>query len=229
MPWAALALLLSAASASEQLAEAQRLYGALKYERALGVATSALTAPDLATGARADAYVLIGLCRAQLGADDQARAAFAEALSLDAGAKLPAGAPPKIRRLFEAERARLPPPAAPVAPDAPALPPVPVLVPAQAPTPPLEVTQPSAPEPLPRWPAFTGIGAGLAAGGAGTAFAFLARSQAEAAAQAEWADDRARLNGRAQTDATVANVFFASGAVLLGAGLTYLVVEEVAR
>ncbi|MBX7096557.1 MAG: hypothetical protein K1X89_02495, partial [Myxococcaceae bacterium] len=226
MPFLALALMLSAASASEQLAEAQRLYGALKYERALGVATSALTAPDLATGARADAYLLIGLCRAQLGADDQARAAFAEALSLNADARLPAGAPPKIRRLFEAERARLPPPVPP--PDAPALTPPPVLVPvAAAPTPQVEVVQPAAPAPLPRWPAFTAMGLGLAAGGAGTAFAVLARSQAEAAAQAEWADDRARLNGRALADATAANVLFVSGAVLLGAGLTYLVVEEV--
>jgi tetratricopeptide (TPR) repeat protein len=82
------------------------LYENLEYERAL---EQLARAKKLASGVSQDVAVAVqeGLIYADLGKREESRAAFHTALSLDLEAKLPPLAPPKVRREFEAVRARV--------------------------------------------------------------------------------------------------------------------------
>ena len=90
-----LPLVLLLASASPELAAAQKAYGDVDYPRCYDRAQAAL----LVAGDRDDRvnnYRLLGLCAAAVGDTDEAREAFRKMLAIDREARLPDGLSPRF-------------------------------------------------------------------------------------------------------------------------------------
>lgn len=77
----------------------------IEYELAIPLLERALTA-DLSQAQRAELNADLGICHANLGDTEHARAAFERALSANILLDLPVGTSPKIRQLFESTRAQ---------------------------------------------------------------------------------------------------------------------------
>ena len=91
------------ASAGEELAEAARLIKAAQDEQAVVVLTRALDRGEV--GERAQLYVLLGVARFNLRDEEGARLAFGKAIDADAQVSLPRLASPRVRTVFDEERA----------------------------------------------------------------------------------------------------------------------------
>lgn len=88
----------------------QNLYEKQSFESAEAIVDEALASPNTDEADRTQFYVLKGLLRAELGDEDNARAAFKSALTRDYDVKLPDVAPPKTAQLFAQVRTATPPP-----------------------------------------------------------------------------------------------------------------------
>ncbi len=232
------------------IAEAVRLYEDLEYEQALDQLESASKVPH-GTEQEVTRLLYQGLISADLGEWRAARAAFRSALSLNPDAKLPIRISPKVSREFESQRIKaqaalvqkrkdsptvaeswpeFPEPVIPVEP-APVAEPREVarldLVPA-LPEEPVTQTEAQASW-MRRVPVVSMVllGAGVAAGGAGTVFGLSSRSQLEDARAAQFRADLVEHHGQSQRSAKTANIFFGTaGAAVAGAVVTWLLMGE---
>lgn len=88
----------------------QNLYEKQSFESGEAIVDEALASPNTDEADRTQFYVLKGLLRAELGDEDNARAAFKSALTRDYDVKLPDVAPPKTAQLFARVRTETPRP-----------------------------------------------------------------------------------------------------------------------
>ncbi len=98
------------ASPEARLSDAQAALDALRLEDAEADLSALVADPAVGDDVRARAWLTLGLARASLLDENGARVAFAAALAIDSTLTLPAGSSPKILRLFEDTRSRLPAP-----------------------------------------------------------------------------------------------------------------------
>ncbi|MFP2933659.1 hypothetical protein ACLESO_52675 [Pyxidicoccus sp. 3LG] len=237
------------------VAEAVRLYDDLEYEQALEVLERAGTvARGLDEEATLGIYK--GIINADLGRWDTARARFQAALKLRPEAQLPLKVSPKVSREFESQRAKVqaelarkredspkvaetrsvaPAPDAVTSVEVAPLPPPssetreevarPDLVPSSE-TADQEIAEESRRRRVPVV-SLVLLGAGVAAGGAGTVFGLSSRSQLEEARGAQFRDELVEQHGKAQTSAKTANVLFGTaGAAVAGAVVTWLLMGD---
>ncbi|WP_164010897.1 hypothetical protein [Pyxidicoccus trucidator] len=238
------------------ISEAVRLYEDLEYELALEELERASKVPH-GVEEEVTCSLYQGIISADLGRAEAARAAFWSALVLKPDAKLPLRVSPKVAREFESQRTKVQAELARKRKDSPRLAesrpvdPGPEAGTAVEPTPvqpltpePREVARPelvpSHPEELAtqtearaswtrRVPVVSMVllGAGVAAGGAGTVFGLSSRSQLESARGAQFYDDLEVHHGQAQRSAKTANVLFGTaGAAVAGAVVTWLLMGE---
>ncbi|MHB8420715.1 MAG: hypothetical protein ACYDCL_21795 [Myxococcales bacterium] len=243
---AALSAAFSAAAPAraDPLDEGKRLYHELDYDAARAELQRATALPD--RHRRGEAYLYLGLIATGEGDDAAARRSFRAGLALDPELELPLGTSPKVARIFDRLRAdvrRHPPPQPPEPP------PTPVVVQRPAP-PPVASAPPNEPQPLPprvlqlspsaqgegevagaapapshagRWVAGTLFLLGVAAAATGIVWG-VQESAAETSFKAQKFQNAAQpYSTAANQDALVADVLYASGAVvgLTGLGLWF--------
>ena len=206
------------------LERARELTAALRFKAALEVISPAVV--DLAGDERREAVQLQACALMALGRADEAEAAWALLLQVDAEAPGPVGGAPKLRGVYERARARVPlpaPPPKPVIEEAPEPPPPPE-PPAPRRPPPLEllptpVLPPLAlttsPSPEPRWLAWSLSASSAAFLALGTLLAHTALGDSQAAHASVYASDTHALNTRATGAAIGANLLIAGAAVTL--------------
>jgi hypothetical protein len=227
------ALLLLALAAATPFENATRRYEALDYEAACPLFEEAAR-----SGARVDrarAFMWAGVCRGQLGKFDDAKKRFREALALDRKAELPADAPPKVKALFEAERAAIAAPVVVVEP-ADTTPPVTTTsASTSTPPPPEQTKQPvtlSAPVAMVAGgAALVAVAAGatiLAAIAGSTAVADDHRVQAARADVTTPGDQVVQLTHDRDGAALAANAAFATTAVSAASGIGLIVAGVIA-
>jgi tetratricopeptide (TPR) repeat protein len=238
------------------IAEAVRLYDDLEYEQALEQLERASKVPhgmdeDVALG------LYKGIISADLGRWEAAREAFKSALMLKPDARLPLRVSPKVTAAFEAQRAKVQAELARKRTDTPkiaesrpgaempgAVPPVESGQVSQQSKSPEQVARPDLVPTRPEEPAAqvtTGtpwtrhvpvtsmvlLGAGVAAGGAGTYFGLSSRSQLDEARGAQFRDELVERHGQAQSSARTANILFGTaGLAVAGAVVTWLLMGD---
>ncbi len=187
-------LLGSPAWAGDALLDAQEAYRRFKYDRCLELLAQA-DAPQAARAAQVALWR--GLCAFHLGRQSDTIDQFRLAVKLDPSLRLPPLTSPKVRSLFDAAVAELPPPALVPAPREP---PPPYVAPAPV------VTRSPVVDSVP-W-----VLGGLAVVGAGS-YAFFgvrATQQAQEANAAPFQSDALRLGEQARGSVQWANVSFAA-------------------
>ncbi|MBX7112843.1 MAG: hypothetical protein K1X64_00815 [Myxococcaceae bacterium] len=214
----ALCLLLAAGQMQDDLAEAENLLQAFKYEKAVVVLSQALSRSDSTGAERAKAYALIGVGYFQMDDERQARAAFKEAVVLNKDVTLPPLTSPKITRVFERIKSETLPKPRLVEPR-------PQVGNADAGT---QVavfsTDAGIPGPLPQAehsyiPLVVGSAVAAAAAGTAVYFGMTARSKEEESRRQEWVDDSQAVYRQAQDNATAAYALIGVAAGSLAAGV----------
>ena len=167
---------------------------------------------------RARIHVYIGITQLNLTNEEEARKHFGIAFRLDPRARLPDGLSPKIEQIAGEVRAQqgstpaAPPPVVP--------PPAPVTSPV---TP--VVTRRAVSSPWTYWPAWTALGAAVAAGGTGLALGLISRKRADEASDLGLPTSLAQSkHDTASNMALTANVLFGvAGAAAITAGVLFYV------
>jgi tetratricopeptide (TPR) repeat protein len=222
--WLSCALLLlpgfalAAANAQDLQKKARARMKSLDFEAALPLLEQLRDLPEVPEDVRAQGLVDLGITFVNLGRTDDARKAFDSALQADDSVALPAGVPPKIRKLFEeskeARLARLAPPVKPaeVKPEPPVL------------TPRVEIVQLPPPEPPPASPRMKVLpavllGAGALSLGAGVATALASQNASRILSSGLHSSTEASaLQSRRGSYAIASYVCYGAGAALGVAG-----------
>jgi|CXWL01.1.fsa_nt_gi tetratricopeptide (TPR) repeat protein len=204
-------VVLSAAQMQDDLAEAEDLLQAFKYDKAVSVLSQALSRTDASTDERSKAYALIGVGYFQMGDEKQARAAFKEAVVLNKDIALPPLTSPKITRVFDRIKSEtLPKPKLDEPP--PPLPPRPEVVQLDAGipwSPPVERSYTAL---------YVGIGVATVALASGIVMGLNAKSQEAASQLQPWGSDSQAMYRQAQGSATAATLLFCATGASLGVG-----------
>ncbi|WP_343073493.1 hypothetical protein [Pyxidicoccus fallax] len=228
-----------------------RLHDELEYELALEQLERASTVPH-GTEQEVTLGLYKGIINANLDRWEAARARFRSALLLNPNAQLPLHVSPKLTAEFESQRAKVQaelarkrtdsPRVAQPRPEASSPGAVdgvststetreqvarPDLVPTRSEEPP---TQVSAGRPWTRRVPVVSmvlLGAGVAAGGAGTYFGLSSRSQLDDARGAQFREELVERHGQAQSSAKTANILFGTaGVAVAGAVVTWLLMGD---
>jgi len=168
---------------------------------------------------RARIHLYIGITQLNLTNEEEARKHFAIAFRLDPQARLPDGLSPKIEQIAAEVRARHEGgPAAPSPAVRPSPPPV------TSPVTPVVIRR-AAPSPWTYWPAWTALGAAVAAGGTGLALGVISRKRADEASNLGLPTSVAQSkHDTASKMALTANVLFGvAGAAAIAAGVLFYV------
>jgi tetratricopeptide (TPR) repeat protein len=242
----ALAVLAQADDVQRYLTAASRLYENLEYERALEQLDRA---KKLSRGIEDDVTVALyeGAIRADMGQDEQARAAFKTGLYLRPDAKLPVKVSPKVEQQFEDVRVAVKKELAPIlarqqqeeaqrraaeakrkATDAPLkTDSTQVIVATSEPeTPAVElVEKPGVEKRTPALP-FIILGSGAVLGGAGAFLGMQSVGEVKAAHEATWDVEMRQHQSTAAGQATAANVLFGvAGAAAIAGAIAFFTAE----
>ncbi len=214
----ALCMLLATGQMQDDLAEAESLLQAFKYEKAVAVLSQALSRSDSTGDERAKAYALIGVGYFQMDDERQARAAFKEAVVLNKDVTLPPLTSPKITRVFERIKSETLP--KPRLAD-PRLPPGNADAGAQVVVLSTDAGIPQLPPEPERSYVPLVVGSAVAAVAVGSAvyFGFDARNKEEESRRQEWVDDAQATYRQAQGSATTAYALIGVAAGSLAAGV----------